>query len=408
MTDIHRWIEQYILLALRIDRQLMGQSQTPFVDHYYGPQALKARVACEPQPTLADLRAAVLDLADTLSQQSFTPQRSQFLEKHLRAMESMCRLLDNQRWNLRAEIQNCLDIEFVATPDIEFERVLRLLDSALPGKGSLRERYASLRKQTSLSPGNPAVTCWLVQHILAEARQRAQAFLPLPADETLDLQIVQGKPYGAANWYLGNYRSRLELNADRPIHVFSLIYQMCHEAYPGHHTEFALKEQHLFRQQGCTEQCVFILGPQLVIAEGIASEAVRMIFTPGEIAAWAVESLLPELDLKADTLDWPKYAEAAMTSLLDDMSGNLALLLQAGQSTDEVVAYALDNTPYDAQHVRRYVQALHSPLSQLYALTYAHGKKVVQQVTHGDNPKAAFRRLLTEQVYPSLLLEWQS
>lgn len=40
---IHPWVEDYITIALRIDRHLSRTNQ-PFVDHYYGPPHLKALV----------------------------------------------------------------------------------------------------------------------------------------------------------------------------------------------------------------------------------------------------------------------------------------------------------------------------------------------------------------------------
>ena len=56
-------------------------------------------------------------------------------------------------------------------------------------------------------------------------------------------------------------------------------HKVCHEGYPGHHTDYVLKDQHLARR-GYTEQTMYLtLVPQCVISEGIAMVAHEMIFS---------------------------------------------------------------------------------------------------------------------------------
>lgn len=56
------------------------------------------------------------------------------------------------------------------------------------------------------------------------------------------------EPFAAANGYLGDYRLRIELNTDLPVNLARLSDLLAHEAYPGHHTELVLKEEHLYRE----------------------------------------------------------------------------------------------------------------------------------------------------------------
>ncbi|MHA1461436.1 MAG: hypothetical protein ACTSO8_08140 [Promethearchaeota archaeon] len=53
-----------------------------------------------------------------------------------------------------------------------------------------------------------------------------------------------------------------------------------HEGYPGHHTEFSIKEQRLYQELNQFEHSILILhSPKLIISEGIANTVlVLMMF----------------------------------------------------------------------------------------------------------------------------------
>ena len=60
----------------------------------------------------------------------------------------------------------------------------------------------------------------------------------------------------------------------------SLLSGAAHEGYPGHHMEFALKEQYLYRRKSQFEHSLLILNsPKLIISEGIANSALNVLFT---------------------------------------------------------------------------------------------------------------------------------
>jgi hypothetical protein len=400
------WVGDYIRLAFRIDKAFQGVGDGPFVDSYYGPTDLRHSVAQGPEETADDLVAAARALRDSVPLQGFEQQRAGLLSRQVRAMEVFCRKLAGQDHVLQDEIQQCLDVLPVWKPDAEFEQALALLSEALPGGGDVRERFRTLQERTVLPSDRPELVEQLMHRLLDEARRRTQQFVELPAEEAVEVCTVREKSYGAANWYLGGYRSRLELNIDRPVHLFGLLYQMCHECYPGHHTEFALKEKHLYHDCGYLEQSVFIMGPQLVISEGIASLAQEMIFTPEEIAHWITEQVDPQLGGKIDGIDLVKLIRAFSASALDDLGNNLVMMLWEGHSEAEIVAYALKYTPYPEDYIRPFFQSLKSPLRQVYAFTYAQGKRLMAPLLQGDDRTQVFRRLLTEPVYPSLLAEW--
>lgn len=403
---IHPWINEYLLLAMRIDRAVRQLDDRPFVDYYYGPSDLKTQAEKEAAPAAGALLDAAEALAVTLSQQGFEPQRSGFLAKHLAAMATMCRLVMGQEMTLAEEIEGCLDVVPIWEPETRIQETLTLLDEALPGPGSAQERFRDWQARTTLPPEKANLVMPLMQRLLTEARRRTLALIELPADEVLDIELVRAQSYGAANWYLGGYRSRLELNIDRPVKLLALVYQMCHEAYPGHHTESVLKEQHLYRQRGYDEQSVFVIGPQLVISEGIASLALEMIFTAEELASWTRTHISPLIGINFDDIDLRKLFLALSAHGFDDYGSNMVMLLRQGASPDEVMAYALAYTPYSEDQVHLMLRSYQSPLQRIYAFTYSHGKRLLQSVLQSDNRVEVFRRLLTEPIYPSLLREW--
>ncbi len=261
-------------------------------------------------------------------------------------------------------------------------------------------------RQTEWLADRPEAVLPLVQEVLAEARRRTRRLVALPEGENVDLRAVRDRPYGAANWYLGRYRSRIELNVDRPIHPFGLLYQMCHEVYPGHHTEFALKERTLHRARGYAEQSIFIQGPQLVVAEGMASVALEMIFNPAEFAGWMDAFLRSELGMEGTDLDLAKLFRALVSNLPDELGGNLVMMLRNGRSDEEMLDYAMAYTPHPQALIREMLSSLKSPLRQIYAFSYYHGRRLMEPLLAGPDRAQVFRRLLTEQVYPSLLTEW--
>jgi len=97
----------------------------------------------------------------------------------------------------------------------------------------------------------------LALEIIAELRRRTQARFPLPDGESFELRIVTNQPWSAYNWYLGDFRSRIDVNTDLPLHVTGLVDLMAHEGYPGHHTEHSLKEARLARERTTIQGLVY-------------------------------------------------------------------------------------------------------------------------------------------------------
>ena len=79
------------------------------------------------------------------------------------------------------------------------------------------------------------------------------------------------------------------MNIDVPTTGLDLIHLAAHEVYPGHHTEHAVKEQLLARDQGAIEESIqFVPTPQAVLSEGIAETGEDLLGDETRQAAYDV------------------------------------------------------------------------------------------------------------------------
>ena len=84
-------------------------------------------------------------------------------------------------------------------------------------------------------------------------------------------EVVTDQPWSGFNYYEGDYRSRVAINADLPHRLSHLPHLVAHEAYPGHHTEHCRKELGLVERADRTEHTVFLVNtPECLMAEGLA------------------------------------------------------------------------------------------------------------------------------------------
>ncbi len=101
-----------------------------------------------------------------------------------------------------------------------------------------------------------------------------RAEYPLPDAETITYEVVTDKPWSGFNYYLGDYRSTVAVNADLKQQMSNLPRLVAHESYPGHHTEHCRKEAGLVAGKGQPEQTLFLVNtPQCLMAEGLADLA---------------------------------------------------------------------------------------------------------------------------------------
>lgn len=399
MTD--QWFRDYVQLQFRMDKSIRTFTESRFVDYYYGPPEWKAAVEQEAETPAPGLVRAATRLLDTLPAQDFEQHRARYLSKQLIALETVCRKLNGETFGLEDEVQRCFDIRPTWTPETLFEEAHALLDEVLPGQGSIFERQQALRNRYILP--DTGLTLDFMRQAMSEARRRVLAFVDLPEGEEVELAVVSDKVFGGENWYLGNYRSRVELNTDLPTNMRWLMDLVCHEGYPGHHTEFVMKEQHLYRELGYLEQAISpIICPQSVISEGIATSAFDMVFTLAESEQWAREHLYPAAGIEPIEIDTEKFRRAG--ELMEGIDGNARFMLSDGRPDDEVKQYLMRYRLIPEEYARKDLEFLRDPFREAYVFTYFYGRRLMKPWLQGDDRQQVFKKFLTEQICPSDLV----
>ncbi|HLJ34429.1 MAG TPA: hypothetical protein VKU38_12280 [Ktedonobacteraceae bacterium] len=403
MSD--NWLREYVLLAFRIHRVVQTVYGSQFVEAYYGPPEWRQQAESEPELSAANLVRQTMTLADALPAQEFASQRASYLAKHVIAMETLCRKLCGEPFPLEEEAKCCLDISPVWTPEEQFEQAHALYEMVLPGTGSIAERLKDYKSSLAFPLDQVDVLKSFIDQAFVEARKRTLVLMELPAGETIEVQYLPEKAYDAAARYDGNYRTRIEVNVVASAAELPRLFdhKVCHEAYPGHHTEYVLKEQYLYQQQGYIEQAlVLTLCPQCVNTEGIAMMAHEMIFSPGEAEQWIAEHIYPFLHKEVDATILLRLRQAS--EMLFSVWDNALMLLDEGRSEAEVAQYFMRYMLVAEDKAVQMVAHLKHPVDGLYTLTYVGGQKLLRPWLQGPDRVAVFRHFLKKQINPSSLV----
>ena len=391
---------EYARLAFGIERHVPG-----YIDAWLGSDADRAALEPDelPEPSVLLLGAgALLDQVRALDADAI---RTGYLSTQINAMMTTLRRLAGEDVPYREEVSQLFDIAPSATPESVFEAAIADLNDLLPGEGSVAERMIAWRQQYAVSP---AVAERLVDLILPELKARAESIVDLDFAGDIEIRMVADKPWSGYNWFLGGGRSRVELNTDLPIYAYRLTDLLAHEAYPGHHTEHALKER-LYTVHGLGEHSLQLINtPECVISEGIATHAEEMIFSPEDLVRFRRETLYPAAGIDGDPER--EIAIGAALHALRSVTGNAALLLhEECTSAEEVGAYLQRYGLSTEAEARNRLRFIADPLWRAYIFTYHAGYDLLAawfDVLPEGERRAAYRTLLTEQVYPSQIAAW--
>jgi hypothetical protein len=393
---------EYLEIAWGIERLRPG-----FIDGYFGPEEIKLAALANAADAPALLRRAEA-LRAAIAGADLPDDRRAFLAIQTRAMATSCRALAGEEIPYEDEVRLLFDIEPARTPEDLFAEAAEAMQTLLPGDGTVQDRLAAWRKRFEIAPERAR---HLIDLIMAEARARTAAFVDLPLIESIEVTFVSDQPWSGYNWYLGDGRSRVEINTDLPIRANALLDLICHEAYPGHHAEHALKELTLYRDRGWGEFAAQLIHtPEAVVSEGIATLAEGVIFPGEEAARFANEVLYPAAGVSGDPDREARLSRASRA--LRAVSANVALLLHAdGRPEEDAIAYLVRyglSTETEARHRLRFMT---DPMWRAYIFCYHAGRDLLGAwlAEAGDDQafrQSRFRRLLTEPVSPSLVAGW--
>lgn len=389
-------VTEYLRLGLAFDRLERG-----FVDAYTGDPALRAEVENGPVPDPVRLaeraRGLLADLPGALD-----AARAEFVGAHLRALECSARKFAGDDVGFVDEVRAYFDVDIeMADPD-RYRQAHSGLAEALgvPGASGddLRNAYAAHRRADEIPPER-VEEC--VRAFSGALRERVRSTYPLPDNEIVEFEVVTDKPWSGFNYYLGDYRSRVAINADLTQYMSSLPALIAHEAYPGHHTEHCRKEQ-LLLGAGHDEQSIFLVNtPQCLMAEGLADHALAAI-AGTDRGAWAQE-IYADLGLRFDAERAMRVGRA--TAGLLSVRQDAALMLHDRHTDADTVAEHLRRWLLaPEERARQMLRFLTSPLWRAYISTYVEGYRLLGQwLDTADDRAAAFGRLLDEPLIPASL-----
>jgi len=295
--------ERYVKVILRI-----GKFDPDYVDAYYGPDEWKPDSSFHAdQDDLKNLDTetdALLDSMDTLGKYNadeMQTQRFRFLYKQMLAAKTKIFMLKGGRLSFDNETKALYDAEAPHLSEDHFQNIINELDSILPGKGNVTDRYEKFRDQFII-PKDKLDKVFTAS--INECRTRTLDHIQLPPDENFKVEYVNNKPWGGYNWYKGNSYSVIQVNTDLPIYIDRAVDLAAHEGYPGHHVYNTLLEKNLVRQRGWAEFSVYpLFSPQSLIAEGTANFGIEMAFPGASRIKFEKEVLFPLAGLDSSQAD---------------------------------------------------------------------------------------------------------
>jgi hypothetical protein len=371
----------------------LGRLVPAWVESYAGPRELIEAVDVRADAPAERLRERAQVLAERVRRQESERDRRSWLLAQLRAISAALLWLGGERIAYAALFERCHGASVELVPDRQFEQAHALLDGALPGQGDVAARYRRWR-DTQLVPRERLQAS--LELLSAEMRGRCRELFGLPPGEEVAWQLVGGQPWAANADYLGQRKTRIRVNVDLPISSPRVLELVCHEAYPGHHTESVCKDAALVQPAGREELSVYVYpSPQALISEGLASYATEAVLGD-EADQLAAECLRPTgLRYDGETARVVREAE----TLLLPVRSNIALMLDRGASSAQAHDYARTWLLEEAELLDTAIKHLETSSWRAYESCYPVGLALCRRylTTAGGR----FHDLLQRQLTPA-------
>lgn len=400
--------ERYVKTILHL-----GLYQGDIVDAYYGPEAwLPTEAKQDSLPaekflnSLKELQHQLaIQPADTFSEQDL--RRLQMFQKQVLAAITKVEMMGGKVYAFDEEARLLYDAAPPHSQKSYFDSLLAQVDAALPGAGSVQERWANYRNSFEI-PKDKLDTVF--QTAIAEARRRTKAHYQLPAEENFRVEYVTDKPWSGYNYYQGGGYSLIQLNTDFPIYIERAIDLAAHEGYPGHHVFNVLLEQELVNKRGWMEYSIYpLFSPQSLIAEGSANYGIRVAFPAAERLAFEKEVLFPLAGLNpAEAARY--YGILELIGRLDFAGNEAARQYLDGEiSREEAAEWLVKYNFYEKDKALQRTRFMDRYRS--YVINYNLGQELVRawveaQGGTADNPEKrwqAFEALLSNPYSASML-----
>ena len=187
MTKLSKFGEDFLLLALRIDKHIDG-----YVDFYYGPEKLRQTVDCEPLTATNALLNDSNDLLKQLESQGFDKKRTRYIEKLLIAMKTSIEILTGAPISVKDQISRLYDVSLQPVNESKLYDLKEELHNAYGRSGSLEEQLRELRIQRKVSESD-VFDLFKKALEIVKNRTNELSTSPLPKNETIIIELVGKK-----------------------------------------------------------------------------------------------------------------------------------------------------------------------------------------------------------------------
>ena len=391
----------YVRMALEI-----GTHEKDYVDAYYGPPEWRTEAEAHPR-SIAELKAeagrihTALDAIDPAPLQALELKRHAWLIAHVASAETRLDMIGGARLPFLEEAQRLFGLRPRLRPLESYDPALARIEALVPGEGPLSERVEAFRNRYMMPKDRLTA---VMDAAIAECRKRTLAHLALTENERFTMELVNGQPWSAYNWYKGDNLSLIQINTDLPIAVDRAIGLGCHEGYPGHHVQ-GMNNERLYRDRGWVEFAIAPLyAPSSPLNEGGADFGVDLAFPREERLAFETETLYPLAGLDPATAP----ALQALRDAMRDLSGarlTIAAMYLDGELDRE---RALELTQrYQLMSRARAEQSLaFTDRYRSYVINYSAGEDVIRAYVErsggaADAQWAAYERIMSELMLPA-------
>jgi hypothetical protein len=329
--------------------------------------------------------------------------RTDFLTAHLDALTVAGRRLAGEPMSFIDEVGSYFQVDIDLVDTDVYAAAHDEISALIGGSGPLAERLAAVRAAENCPP---ELVETVVRTVAAALRERVAGPTGIAdVGEHIDFEIARDVSWSGFNYYLGDFRSRVAVNADIGHRMSQFGVLVAHECYPGHHTEHCRKDDLLVNRGGEREHQIFLVNtPQCVMAEGLGDLALTAAVGPGwgRWLADVLDGIGPSFD--PDLVEALEIASRPLNSVRQ----NAAILLHdRGAELEEIVAYHRRWGLSDEKQARQRVRFLTDPLWRAYISTYVEGDRLLRPWLEarqaGQSAMDRFRRLLDEPLTPRVI-----
>ena len=393
----------FLLLALRINKHKIG-----YVDFYIGPKKLRKVVDNEEITSPKKLLTDCSTLQEKLLIQSYHKARERYIEKTILAMRTSIEILNGIDIPIQDQFLKFYDIPLQPVNEAELVNLKEEISEVYGGSGSLEQRMSKLRVRRTV-PGVKVFNLFKKALSIVKVRTRELFVDLLPRNESININLLKkinkdDVKWVYYNWYLGNYRSRIDVNPNFNMYWTTLLPAAAHEGYPGHHTEFSVKEQLLYHDLNQFEHSILLLNsPKLFISESIAELATNMLYSYQEQAEIGLQNFCPDTS-KDDSLEVLMIQNKAKSKLNLFWYNFAYHALIDKWSEENLIQYAMNFEVFSHESIINQLKKVYNLSHSTTIFSYNLGRKLIIN-NYGEFPSIKnFRNLLVNPILPSDLV----